>query len=110
MIPTPRVNNQMLPKYAGSSQLVRLVGKVLQAGQATIDIETSDKGHVRVLLLPGSLGYSVGKIVEIVGKVNQDLSVQEAGDQPTFYSPNFDLGMYDQLLVTQQQYSEIFGL
>lgn len=68
---TPRISSQYLDSF--TSKTVRLVGRVtqLRGETATIDSEGNVTAH-----LNRDAHLTVGNAVEIVGKVNQDLSVK----------------------------------
>jgi replication factor A3 len=68
---TPRINFSYLDHFTGRT--VRLTGKVVQlrGEEATIDAG----GHITAHLSRDS-HLTVGNAVEIIGKVNQDLSVK----------------------------------
>ncbi|EGF82169.1 hypothetical protein BATDEDRAFT_23547 [Batrachochytrium dendrobatidis JAM81] len=70
---TPRINSSMLHKNVGRT--VRLVGRIslLNAQQAIL--EASDKGQVNILLVQGSTVRQ--GVVEILGRVEADMSVTE---------------------------------
>lgn len=68
---TPRINSTYLDAF--TSKTIRLIGKVtqLRGEQATIDSDGNVTAH-----LNRDAHLTVGNAVEIVGKVNQDLSVK----------------------------------
>lgn len=69
--PTPRITSQHLDSF--TNRTVRIVGKVTQllGDTATIDSE-----GVVTLVLGHDSHLTVGNAVEVVGKVNGDLSVK----------------------------------
>jgi len=77
---TPRVNYQVLPNFRGRT--VRLVGKVLEqtedptTRQKNMTLSTSDNHVVTVHRDPGQ-GKIDAEIVEVIGNVEQDLTVTE---------------------------------
>jgi len=73
--PTPRVNKKLLSLHKG--QTVRLVGEVKAIQGARMVVIASDKGEVNVHANHSSSDLQAGQIVEIVGTVNNDLSVTE---------------------------------
>ena len=84
---TPRINSTYLENF--TNQTVRLVGKVVQlrGEQATVD----SMGNVTAHLNRDS-HLTVGNAIEIVGKVNQDLSIKVL--QATDLGPNLGMLLY----------------
>lgn len=70
-ISTPRISSQYLDAF--TNRTIRLIGRVtqLRGEQATIDSDGNVTAH-----LNRDAHLTVGHAVEIVGKVNQDLSVK----------------------------------
>ncbi|KAM3084523.1 hypothetical protein ACMFMF_001878 [Clarireedia jacksonii] len=85
---TPRITTSYLDQFP--NRTVRMVGKVilLRGEEAKIDCD----GEVRILL-GRDAHLQVGNAVEIVGKVNQDLSIKVL--RATDFGNNF--GMYNSL-------------
>ncbi|ESZ96553.1 hypothetical protein SBOR_3055 [Sclerotinia borealis F-4128] len=98
---TPRITSSYLNSF--TSRTVRMVGKVTQLRglEASIDCD----GAVSVLLRPDS-HLQVGSAVEIVGKVNQDLSVKVL--QATDFGTNFDFAAMNALVEANHRYKEIW--
>jgi len=103
--PTPRVNKGLLRQYIGSD--VRLVGEVRDQQKGKLTLRTSDDGEVLVVVSP-SVEFSAGTVVEIVGTVNQDLSVREKSSVAFQSAQPFDLKNYEQLLQFTQVFPELF--
>jgi replication factor A3 len=72
---TPRVNKTLLVNHIGRT--VRLVGKIISHDNHSriAILETSDNGQVHVQMNPMSSYNSL--FVEVIGKVNDDLSLKE---------------------------------
>lgn len=72
---TPRVNKRLLSNYINNN--VRIIGKILSldSNQAILSLETSDKGTVQVKL-KNSFPIT-SPMVEIIGKVKSDLTIEE---------------------------------
>ncbi|KAL3423260.1 replication factor A protein 3 [Phlyctema vagabunda] len=70
-ISTPRITSEYLDSF--TNRTVRIVGKVtqLRGEQATIDAQGNVTAH-----LNRDSHLTVGNAIEIVGKVNQDLSIK----------------------------------
>lgn len=68
---TPRITSQYLDTF--TSRIIRLVGRVtqLRGDTATIDSEGNVTAH-----LNRDSHLTVGNAVEVVGKVNQDLTIK----------------------------------
>ncbi|PUU81449.1 replication factor A protein 3 [Tuber borchii] len=98
---TPRINAPLLQQYIGRT--IRLVGKVsdVQGNGATLD----SSGVVTVYLDRDS-NLKIGNAVEIVGKVNPDLTVKVLTS--TDFGENLDMRVYEDLVGICQQYKEIF--
>merc|ERR1711974_136370 len=91
--PTPRVNQQLLGQYVGRS--VRLVGKVLNMDHQNMVLESSDHAQVKVNFPAQITGVEGSTFVEVIGKVNQDLSVRGTVALP--FGDNFDLDNHNEL-------------
>ncbi|ORX95555.1 replication factor A protein 3 [Basidiobolus meristosporus CBS 931.73] len=100
--PTPRINSSMLGQH--TNKTVRIVGKVMQLQEGSALIESSDHGQISVSLNPGTT-FST-PYVEIIGIVQQDLSVQELTSSG--FGENFDLDNYNSLVELSRKYTEIF--
>ncbi|KAH8599817.1 replication factor A protein 3 [Bisporella sp. PMI_857] len=98
---TPRITSQYLDSFTG--KVIRILGKVTQirGTQAVVECE----GSVTVHLSQDS-HLTPGNAVEIVGKVNQDLTVKvlKATDMGT----NIDYGAYHSLVEATHLVKEIF--
>ncbi|ORY47783.1 hypothetical protein BCR33DRAFT_657973 [Rhizoclosmatium globosum] len=70
-----RVNSAMLSQNVNKS--VTLVGRVVSFAGSYCVVEACDGGQVQVLLVPGSHIDGDNCVVEVMGVVNQDMSVQE---------------------------------
>ncbi|TGO58482.1 hypothetical protein BCON_0054g00120 [Botryotinia convoluta] len=98
---TPRITSPYLNSF--TSRTVRMVGKVtqLRGDEATIESD----GVVTVILNRDS-HLQVGNAVEIVGKVNQDLSVKVL--KATDFGTNFDFAAMNALVDANHRYKEIW--
>jgi len=98
---TPRITSQYLDSF--TNKTVRITGKVtqLRGEQATIDSEGVVTAH-----LNRDSHLTVGNAIEIVGKVNQDLSVKvlKATDMGT----NLDFAAVNAVVDATHRYKEIF--
>ncbi len=75
---SPRVNGALLERYVGHT--VRLVGKVSNTSNGKATIEASDRRNVQVYM--NDFNPYPSQFVEIIGRVNPDLSIQELGHVP----------------------------
>lgn len=92
---TPRVNKELLPNYIGRT--VRLVGTVKgKRSDGTVEIQTCDKGSVLVKIAGSSDDYDVDTVCEIIGKVGDDLSIEEYN--VSVWSPDFNMENFNQLV------------
>ncbi|KAH6724293.1 replication factor A protein 3 [Leptodontidium sp. 2 PMI_412] len=100
-ISTPRITSTYLDSF--TNRTIRIVGKVtqLRGDQATIDSDGIVTAH-----LNRDAHLTVGHAVEIVGKVNQDLSVKVliAFDM----GRDFDYEVYKAVVDATHRYKEIF--
>ncbi|KAK6533550.1 hypothetical protein TWF694_002488 [Orbilia ellipsospora] len=102
--PTPRVNATLLSQFP--LQTVRIIGKVLQIRpprSATID----SQGTVALTLENHDTQVTtVNNFVEIIGKVNQDGSIQVFAS--TDFGPNVDVAAVEAVVQATHTYPEIF--
>ncbi|KAK4702032.1 replication factor A3, partial [Phenoliferia sp. Uapishka_3] len=108
--PTPRVNSSLLEKYgqpnSSSGDPIRITGKVERLDGNSAVIEASDQGHVTVKLSPEA-NFSEA-YVEVIGKVAQDLTVQELTS--VNMGENLDMSLVEQAVNLTQAYPGIFGM
>jgi len=97
----PRINSQYLDAFTG--QTVRITGKVSQIRGETAVIDAN--GEITVLLNRES-HLRPGTAVEIVGKVNQDLTVKVL--QSTNMGSDLDFVMVNAVVDATHRYKEIF--
>eukprot|EP00842_Homolaphlyctis_polyrhiza_P001700 jgi/Hompol1/2530/HPOL_006036-RA len=90
--PTPRINSALLQKNTGGT--VRLVGNIVGINQNYAIIETSDKGQVKIILATNSMLRQ--GTVEVLGKVTEDLSVQELTSHA--FAGTYDAEAYDKMV------------
>ncbi|KAL2075485.1 hypothetical protein VTL71DRAFT_428 [Oculimacula yallundae] len=100
-ISTPRITSTYLESF--TNRTIRIIGKVtqLRGDQATIDSEGVVTAH-----LNRDAHLTVGHAVEIVGKVNQDLSVKVL--MAVDMGKDFDYGVYREVVEATHRYKEIF--
>jgi len=98
---TPRINSQYLDSF--TNQTVRMVGKVtqLRGEQATIDASGNVTAH-----LNRDSHLTVGNAIEIVGKVNQDLSIKVL--QATDMGTDLDFAAVNAVVEATHRHKEIF--
>ncbi|CAD6444066.1 47fd00dc-1b66-4a3c-a15a-1d59ef50c4cd [Sclerotinia trifoliorum] len=98
---TPRITSPYLNSF--TSRTVRMVGQVtqLRGEQASIDCD----GPVTLILSRDS-HLQVGSAIEIVGKVNQDLSVKVL--KATDFGTNFNFAAMTALVDANHRYKEIW--
>ncbi|KAF4312941.1 hypothetical protein GTA08_BOTSDO01498 [Botryosphaeria dothidea] len=98
---TPRINAPLLEQF--THQTVRILGKVtqLRGEQATIDANGSINLH-----LNRDSHLNLNNAVEIIGKVNQDLSVRVLTS--TDFGSNIDFNAADAVVDATHRYKEIF--
>ncbi|KAK6516773.1 hypothetical protein TWF506_006662 [Arthrobotrys conoides] len=99
---TPRVNASYVSNFTG--QTVRIAGKVIQihGGSATIDAQ----GTVAIHLDAGTHIKTVGNVVEVIGKVNNDQSIKELFSSD--FGPNVDLSAIEAVVQATHTYRDIF--
>ncbi|PVH89528.1 replication factor A protein 3 [Cadophora sp. DSE1049] len=100
-ISTPRITSHYLDSF--TNRTIRIVGKVtqLRGEQATIDSDGPVTAH-----LNRDAHLTVGHAVEIVGKVNQDLSVKVL--MAVDMGREFDFEVYKAVVDATHRYKEIF--
>ncbi|PQE30067.1 replication factor a 3 protein [Rutstroemia sp. NJR-2017a WRK4] len=98
---TPRITTSYLDQFP--NRTVRMVGKVtlLRGEEAKIDCD----GEVRILL-GRDAHLQVGNAVEIVGKVNQDLSIKVL--RATDFGNNFDFKSMNALVDVTHLHKQIW--
>ncbi|EKG20657.1 hypothetical protein MPH_02012 [Macrophomina phaseolina MS6] len=98
---TPRINAPLLEQF--THQTVRILGKVtqLRGEQATIDAS----GNINLHLNRDS-HLTLNNAVEVIGKVNQDLSVRVLSS--TDFGSNIDFTAADAVVDVTHRYKEIF--
>ncbi|KAJ3192032.1 hypothetical protein HK101_007160 [Irineochytrium annulatum] len=69
-------------------------------------VQTCDEGEVNIHLIPGSSIDQSGYVVEVVGKVNNDLSVQEQVSSK--FGTEYDAKAYQRMLDITSQFPDIF--
>ncbi|KAJ3232265.1 hypothetical protein HDU81_003096 [Chytriomyces hyalinus] len=99
-----RIASQSLQQ--NMNRTVVIVGRVVSYTGATAVIETCDGGSVTVLLVPGSNVDGEGIIVEVMGVVRSDLSIQEQVSSK-FDDPNYDTNAYARLLEIAEKYPDL---
>ncbi|KAJ3326570.1 hypothetical protein HDU76_012810 [Blyttiomyces sp. JEL0837] len=70
------------------------------------EIESSDQGSVNIRLNPGSLIDQPGIIVEVIGIVNNDLSIQEQASSRLGH--NYDASAYTKMVELTTKFPEMF--
>ncbi|KAF2462140.1 replication factor A protein 3 [Lineolata rhizophorae] len=98
---TPRITAQYLQSF--EHQTVRMVGKVtlLRGEQATIDA-----GGPITIHLNRDAHLQVGHAVEVIGKVQQDLTVRVFSS--TDFGTNIDFAAIDAVVDATHRHKEIF--
>ncbi|KAI9837232.1 MAG: hypothetical protein M1819_000306 [Sarea resinae] len=98
---TPRISAPYLDNFRG--QTVRLVGKVtqLRGEQASLDA-----GGTVVVNLNRDSHLTLNNAVEVVGKVNPDLSIKVLA--ATDFGNNIDFTAVDAVVDATHRYKEIF--
>ncbi|KAF1819792.1 replication factor A protein 3 [Dissoconium aciculare CBS 342.82] len=100
---TPRINAQYLEQF--SHRTVRIVGKVrqLRGEQATIDASGTINVH-----LNRESHLQLNHAVEIIGKVQQDLSVRVLSSTDLGPEGSVDFAAIDAVVDATHRYHEIF--
>ncbi|KAH8772670.1 replication factor A protein 3 [Diaporthe sp. PMI_573] len=100
--PTPRITAPYLDSYRGRNVIV--VGRVVQLrGEvAVIDADGNITAH-----LNREAHLSNGNAVQIIGKVNPDLSIRALNSLDL--GAGVDLGVYQHVVEVSQKYGELFG-
>ncbi|PNS17625.1 hypothetical protein CAC42_3020 [Sphaceloma murrayae] len=98
---TPRITAPYLEQF--QHQTVRIVGKVtsLRGEQATIDAGGSIN-----LLLNRDAHLAMNNAVEVIGKVDKDLSVRVLVS--TDFGSNIDYSIFDAVVDATHRYHDIF--
>ncbi|KAF9086736.1 60S acidic ribosomal protein P1-alpha 3 [Mortierella sp. AD031] len=99
---TKRINSAMLHNCIGEH--VRLVGRIESRNGMLATVIASDKGTVQVHMNESSQ-YGT-KVMEIIGRVNQDHSVTEMTSAN--FGDHFDLDTYDAFVVKAQRFTSVF--
>ncbi|KAL2918834.1 hypothetical protein HK105_201668 [Polyrhizophydium stewartii] len=100
---TPRINSALLQKNVGRP--VRLVGKVIGLNATHAFIEASDRGQVNVQLTAGSIIRQ--GVVEVLGRVNPDLSIAEMSS--FMFQEDYDCDTYNRMVTLAHSQPELFG-
>ncbi|KAI8607953.1 hypothetical protein BC830DRAFT_1157353 [Chytriomyces sp. MP71] len=100
-----RVNGQALQRHV--NRTVLLVGRVASYSGAHAVVEACDGGTVNVALIPGSHVDCEGCIVEVMGIVRGDLSVQEQVSTK-FDEPTYNAAAYGRLIEVTEKYPDLF--
>ncbi|KAM0745826.1 replication factor A protein 3 [Meredithblackwellia eburnea MCA 4105] len=102
--PTPRVNSTLLNDYIG--QTVRLIGKLERMGDDnSATVIASDKGEVTINLGPNH--NLTDTFVEIIGRVNQDSSIQE--HTSVNFGDKLDLDLVEEALQLTHRFPQLFA-
>ncbi|EPQ64081.1 Bgt-2744 [Blumeria graminis f. sp. tritici] len=100
-ISTPRINSTHLDNFTGRT--IRLLGTVMQLRGETAILDCI--GNVTLQLNRDS-HLTVGHVFEIVGRVNQDLSVRVL--KATDFGKEVDLSIANEVVEVTHRYKEIF--
>jgi replication factor A3 len=94
-----------LSRYKGKP--VTVVGKVLRAGGPSATLEASDGGEVLVALREGQSVTETGSFVEVLGTVQEDLSILAERVAP--FGKAFNMENYNKLVViAHERVPELF--
>jgi len=100
----PRVNHAMLKSLVG--QTVRVVGRVIETNDGIVVLQAADNGNVTIQSNYG--GAYTTQFAEVVGRVNDDLSLQEM--QSVNFGNDFDMSIYAKMLeLTNGKYRDLFN-
>jgi len=89
----PRVNNALVKGYVGKT--VRVIGKFKEAQDNHVTLEASD--HQDIKINTGNPGGYNGVYVEVIGTVQEDMSVTEM-KVINFAQDDFDLDLYNKAI------------
>ncbi|KAF6231473.1 hypothetical protein HO173_010225 [Letharia columbiana] len=98
---TPRVNAKYLDSF--TNQTVRILGKVVSLRGETATIDANGTINVQ---LNRDAHLQLNNAVEVVGKVQQDLSVKVF--QATDFGSNIDFNAVEAVVDATHRYKEIF--
>ncbi|MCJ1407535.1 hypothetical protein MMC19_001606 [Ptychographa xylographoides] len=98
---TPRINAHYLEQF--TNQTVRIVGKIVALHGETATLDAS--GPINIYLNRES-HLTVGNAAEVIGKVQQDLSVKVL--QATDFGSNLDYAAANAVVEATHRYKEIF--
>ncbi|MCJ1453927.1 hypothetical protein MMC28_004276 [Mycoblastus sanguinarius] len=98
---TPRINAKYLESF--TNQTVRILGKVISLRGETATIEANGSINVH---LNRDAHLQLNNAVEVVGKVQQDLSVKVY--QATDFGGNIDFNAVEAVVDATHRYKEIF--
>ncbi|RKF55147.1 Replication factor A protein 3 [Golovinomyces cichoracearum] len=101
LISTPRITSSHLDSF--TNRTIRLLGKVTQLRGETAIVDSD--GNV-TLHLNREAHLTVGHVVEVVGKVNQDLSVRVL--KSTDVGKDVDLDIARSVVDATHRYKNIF--
>lgn len=95
---TPRIHAALLPSFSGKT--VRLVGAPLGYPSGNeVTLRSSDGQNVKVSLQQCDASAFPAKCVEILGRVNDDLSM--TAFKATSFGDSFDLKLHDELITLE---------
>ncbi|CDO53227.1 conserved hypothetical protein. Putative replication factor-A protein 3 [Geotrichum candidum] len=99
---TPRVNATYLDEF--KTKNVRIVGQVTQVHGDNVVIDAN--GQVQLNLSPAVGELKVGQFCEIIGTVQNDLSIHVSGVQD--FGDNVDLAVFNSLAKYSNKYHDLF--
>eukprot|EP00127_Corallochytrium_limacisporum_P005142 Clim_evm48s199 gene=Clim_evmTU48s199 len=105
---SPRVNGQTMRRFIGTP--VRLVGEVTKKSAESITLIASDQLPITVHISPGQ-DIPADKFVEVVGIADEDGSVKPLENGSVVFAgfgDSFDLPTYNDGLLAQDKYQEVF--
>ncbi|KAJ3039296.1 hypothetical protein HK097_002876, partial [Rhizophlyctis rosea] len=104
IVATPRVNSAHLANFRGKT--VRLVGRVLAVNGSNAILEAGDQGQVTVNFVMSGNTIMQDTVVEVLGRVENDLSVQELS---TAHFAQWDPVQYTKMVNLAMQNKDLFG-
>ncbi|KAJ3220039.1 hypothetical protein HK099_004483 [Clydaea vesicula] len=101
---TPRVNSELIGNFKGKT--VRIVGRVLSSMEdGTTILESSDGGQVKVKLTSTN-GFQQDLYVEVIGKVESDMSIIESSTVE--FGDAMDIDSYNKMVLLSLQFPDLF--
>jgi len=91
--------------YVGNT--VRLIGKVANTHSDKLTVQTSDAQKVTVKVKSPANAFKIGSVVEFIGKVEEDLTLDEFNSTPL--TDNFAFDVYEDYVSLTHSFPHLFA-